>query len=228
MPEHVSSAAIVLAAGASRRMGRNKMLIRVDGESLVRRAVRRAILAQLSPVIVVVGHEPEQVRSELVGLACECVVNRDFAGPTSASLHRGLEALGHKVDSAVLLLADMPFVTVAMLQDLARVARDTPAPLAASRYGDVLAPPLLFRRSLFDELRAWHGEGCGKQVVLQHRHEAVYLDWPAAALTDIDTPKDLAALGAADADRPDSVPPDIRDALPVVPFRAHRHATIGS
>ncbi|MGH7584559.1 MAG: nucleotidyltransferase family protein, partial [Gemmatimonadales bacterium] len=61
------------------------------------------------------------------------------------------------------------------------------------RYGDVFAPPLLFRRSLFDELLAWHGEGCGKQVVLRHQDEAAILDWPADTLTDIDTPADLDA-----------------------------------
>jgi CTP:molybdopterin cytidylyltransferase MocA len=76
-------------------------------------------------------------------------------------------------------------------------ARRDPAPLVVSRYGDVAAPPLLFRRALFDELLAWTGDGCGKAVVQRHWDEAAFLDWPPAALADVDTPEDFAAAEAA-------------------------------
>jgi molybdenum cofactor cytidylyltransferase len=190
----VSIGAIVLAAGASRRMGRNKMLIRLEGEAMARRTVRRAIGADLQPVVVVIGHEPEQVRAELAGLACDFVTNPDYTGPTSTSLHRGLKALPASIAAAIVVLADMPFITEDMLRTLASTARAAPAPLVVSRYGGVFAPPLLFRRELFPELLAWHGEGCGKQVVLRHQDEAVVLDWPVSALRDLDTPEDLAAV----------------------------------
>ena len=188
------TAAIILAAGASRRMGRNKLLLRIGGETLVRRAVARATAAGMSPVIVVLGHDPDSIRHELAGLSCQFVANPDYFGPTGGSLHRGLEALPDRVGSAVVMLADMPMITVEMLQSMVARARNSPAPAVASRYGDVLAPPLLFRRSLFAELLAWQGEGCGKQVVLRHQDEAIYLDWPVEALADIDTPGDLEIL----------------------------------
>jgi molybdenum cofactor cytidylyltransferase len=81
-----------------------------------------------------------------------------------------------------------------MILALVDAAASTPAPLVVSRYGDVTAPPLLFRRSLFPELLAWTGEGCGKAVVQRHREEAVFLDWPASALADVDTPEDYEAV----------------------------------
>ncbi|MCC7052001.1 MAG: nucleotidyltransferase family protein [Gemmatimonadaceae bacterium] len=188
------TAAIVLAAGASRRMGATKQLLDVAGEPMVRRAVRTATSAGLSPVVVVVGHDEARVRVALDGMPCHVVVNAEFTGPTSTSLHAGIAALEPGVEAFVVLLADMVRVTPAMVRALVPAPDAGSAPLAVSRYGDVLAPPLLFRRSLWPELLAWHGEGCGKSVVRAHRHEAVMHDWPEAALRDVDTPDDYAAL----------------------------------
>src|SRR5207245_3456759 len=186
-------AGVVLAAGAARRMGRNKRLLELGGEPLVRRAARRALEAGLSPVVMVLGHEAERLRVELAGLPCDCAINPDYTGATSGSLHLGLERLPADVEAVVVLLADMVLVTRQMLEGLVAAARRSAAPLFVSRYGDVTAPPLLFRRSLFGELMAWTGEGCGKAVVQRHKAEAVYLDWPSAALTDVDTPEDFTA-----------------------------------
>ena len=186
-------AGVVLAAGASRRMGRNKMLLELEGESLVRRAARRALEAGLSPVVVVLGHEADRARAVLAGLPVEIALNPDFTGPTSASLHAALDVLGQDVDAAVVLLGDMVHVSEAALAELVRRAGTSAAPLVVSRYGDVTAPPLLFRRALFGELLAWTGEGCGKAVVQAHKHEALYVDRPAAVLVDVDTPEDFQA-----------------------------------
>lgn len=186
--------AIVLAAGGSRRMGRNKMLLSLDGESLVRRAARRAQAAGLAPVIVVIGNEAEQVRAALDGVECTCVENPDFAGPTTVSLHVGLRQLGDDATAVVVILADMVHVTEAMLRTMIATARSSESPLVVSQYGHVIAPPLLFRRILFPELLAWHGEGW-KPVVEQHRAEAAIVNWPATALEDVDTPEDWARLG---------------------------------
>src|SRR5213595_1172793 len=192
--ETVRVAGVILAAGASRRMGKNKMLLELDGESLVRRAAQRALAAGLSPVVVVIGHEADRLRAELNGLPLELAVNLDYTGPTSGSLHRGLNLLGADVEAVVVMLGDMVRVTVETLAMLVAAARGTDAPLVVSRYGDVTAPPLLFRRALFGELLAWTGEGCGKAVVQVHKHEAMYVDRPEALLADVDTPEDFAAV----------------------------------
>ena len=188
------AAGVILAAGASRRMGTNKMLLELAGESLVRRAAKRALGAGLSPVVVVIGHEADRLRAELKDLPLEFAVNPDYTGPTSGSLHQGLNKLGPDVNAAVIMLGDMVRVTAETLAMLIAAARGTAAPLVVSRYGDVTAPPLLFRRTLFGELLAWTGEGCGKAVVQAHKHEAMYVDRPEALLADVDTPEDFAAV----------------------------------
>lgn len=191
-------AGIVLAAGASRRMGAsiNKLLLEIDGEPMVRRIVRRAIDAALDPVIVVVGYQPDRIRESLDGLKCTFAENPDYSGPTSGSLHAGLRALDTSISAAVVMLGDMVHVTTAMVRAL-RNGLGGHSRLAVSRYGvdEVLAPPLLFRRELWPELLAWSGEGCGKSVVMAHLDEAVMLDWPENALRDIDTPADYEDVG---------------------------------
>lgn len=190
-------AGVILAAGASSRMGPtvNKLLLEVEGEPMVRRIARRATEAGLSPLVVVLGHDPERVRAALHGFECTFVQNADFTGPTSGSLHAGLRALDERTSATVVLLGDMVRVTTPMIEALLAAAARSDAPLVVSRYGDsVLAPPLLFRRALWPELLAWHGEGCGKAVVNAHRPEAVMMDWPAESLRDIDTPADYESL----------------------------------
>jgi len=200
------TAAVVLAAGSSKRMGENKLLLALDGEPLVARAVRAATTAGLAPVIVVLGHEAERVRAALDGLACRTVVNPDHARGKGTSLQLGVDEVARATDAAavVVMLADMPFVSAPMLAAVARAAvRDGAAlaggvgraPMVISRYGgDVTAPPILYDRSLFAELCALPGQACGKEMVRRHRDQAVFLDWPAAALADVDVPDDYRRL----------------------------------
>lgn len=185
-------AAVVLAAGASRRMGRNKLLLPVEGEPMVRRSVRRVGDAGCAPVVVVTGHDAEAVRTALAGLEVAFAASPDPTGPTSASLHAGLRTLPDSVDAALVMLADMVRVSTPMLRAL--VDEASSAPLNVSRYGEVYAPPLVFSRALWPELLAWHGEGCGKAVVRAHEAEARVHDWPEDALHDVDTPADYEAL----------------------------------
>ncbi len=189
-------AGIILAAGTSTRMGRNKLLFALDGETFLRRAVRGATEAGLDPVIVVLGHEADQARRELAQLECRTVVNTEYARGINSSLHTGLAALPAEPRAVVVMLADMPFVTAEMIATLVTRYREGTAPLVVSDYDGVHAPPQLYDRSLFPELLAMEGEGCGKQVVRRHRSEATVVSWPADALTDVDVPEDFERVKA--------------------------------
>ncbi len=199
-------AGVVLAAGSSTRMGRNKLFFELDGETLLRRVVRRAIDAGLDPVIVVVGHEAERARAEIAAVPCTPVDNPDHARGINRSLRTGISHVPERAQAAVVMLADMPFVTSRMVAELVARYRDSTAPLVISAYGDVNAPPMLYDRALFSELRQMKGEGCGRQVVRRHRDEAISVSWPEAALRDIDVPEDYerinAELGAGAAGSP--------------------------
>jgi molybdenum cofactor cytidylyltransferase len=186
-----SVAGVVLAAGTSSRMGRNKLLLEVAGKSLLRRTVTTAVDAGLDPVLVVLGHESERARPELEGLSCEVVLNPGFQEGIHSSVRTGIAAVPAGCAAAVVLLADMPLVDAEMVRSLIRRYRDGRPLLVVSDYEGVDAPPILYDRSLFAELRVLEGEGCGKRVVKRHSAEAVRIRWPARALTDLDRPEDV-------------------------------------
>jgi molybdenum cofactor cytidylyltransferase len=189
-------AGLVLAAGSSSRMGQNKLLLDLGGETVVHRAVRNATEAGLDSVVVVLGHDAGRVQAELLGLSCRSVVNPHHAKGVRTSLQLGVREIAADAHALVVVLADMPFVTAAMIRAVAERYRETGAPLVISQYGDarsadpVDAPPILYDRSLFSELLSMTGERCAKRVVGQHRGEASILCWPEQSLRDIDVAED--------------------------------------
>jgi molybdenum cofactor cytidylyltransferase len=198
-----SIAGVVLAAGTSSRMGQNKLFMELDGEPLVRRVVGRAAAAGVDPLIVVLGHEAERVQRALEGIQYLPVVNAEYERGVTSSLRAGIHAAaGTPARAAVVVLADMPFVTSAMIATLVEKYRRSEAPLVISDYQGVNAPPMLYDRSLFEELAVPEGHGCGKQVVKRHRHEAESASWPVESLTDLDEPADYERIKASVEGRP--------------------------
>jgi molybdenum cofactor cytidylyltransferase len=192
-------AGVVLAAGLSTRMGRNKLLLELGGEPVVARAVRSASDAGLDPVLIVVGHDADRVRAAIAHLPAATVTNPQPAHGIHSSLRIGFEALAgqpHEPGAAVVLLGDMPLVSSTMVRRLVerwRASRLRPS-LVISLYGEVVAPPILYGAPLFAELRSLDDDGCGKRVVKRHRTEAVEVHWPPWALADLDEPDDLARV----------------------------------
>ena len=112
-------AAIVLAAGQSKRMGAvNKLLCEVDGVPMVARVVDAARASRAEPVVVVTGHESDVIRETLGGRSVAVAHNPDFADGMSTSLRVGLDALSDDVDAAIICLGDMPWLDASHLNAL--------------------------------------------------------------------------------------------------------------
>lgn len=189
-------AGIVLASGSSRRFGTaNKLVLSVDGQPIVRRVVSAYLHAQLSPILVVVGHDADAVVERLADLPVTPVHNPDYSLGQSRALVRGVEALPEQIAAAVIGVADQPFLSGAIVRRLVATFRQTGAPLVVPRYGGRRGNPVLFDRALFPELRSVTGDRGGRVVLERHKEAAIWVDIqdPSAA-QDVDTVEDYRRL----------------------------------
>lgn len=186
-------AAIVLAAGASTRMGRPKQLITHFGEPLVARASEAVVEAGADPVVVVVGAHAEQVRpalDEVRGISV--VVNTQWETGIASSLVAGLHAIADEAwDGVLVTLADQPFVSAETLRRLLR-AFHSGARLVASDYDGAPGVPAVFGAEYVPELLRLTGDS-GAAKWLRGRASDVTVI-PAEGLFDVDTPADLERL----------------------------------
>jgi molybdenum cofactor cytidylyltransferase len=184
--------AVVLAAGASRRLGAPKQLLPWHGEPLVRRATRSAMDAGLWPVVVVLGARADEVRAVLAGMPIATVTNAAFAEGLGGSIRVGLHRLrvcAPEVKGVVFLACDQPLVEAAHLAALAVAAHAGDKPIAASAYGGALGVPALFAASIFPELLKLPGDAGARRVISREPTRVVSVPLPGGEL-DVDTPED--------------------------------------
>jgi len=180
----------VLAAGESRRMGQPKQLLPFEGEPLVRRVARRALASRLAEVIVVVGHVAEAVRQTLTGLDVRIVENPAYRQGQSTSVIAGLEALAPQSDAAMFLMADQPFLDASLINRIIETYEETGGLILVPTYKGRRGSPVLFDRSLFDELHQITGDEGGRQVLRRHPQAIVCVPLDSERpLLDIDTPE---------------------------------------
>jgi len=161
------TAAVILAAGRSTRMGGpNKLLAEIGGRSLIRIAAEQALASRARPVIVVTGHQHESVEAALKGLDVTFVRNPNFADGLSTSLKTGLDAVPATVDGAVVCLGDMPQVSAALIDKL--IGAFDPergalivVPTIAGKRGN----PVVWSRRFFAELTALEGDVGARHLI---------------------------------------------------------------
>lgn len=194
-------AAVVLAAGAGRRFDGAKQAAIIDGEPMALRALRCALESGADQVLLVTGAHAAETRAALGSLPAQAgerlhlVHNAAWQSGQAGSLHAALDALDPATEAIICLPVDQPFLDPVLLRRLAaawRAGGDLVAPLAA---GELRGAPALFDRRFFADLRAVQGDRGGRAVLQAHAAEVVPVAADAAALADIDTPEDLAAVG---------------------------------
>lgn len=187
---------VILAAGNSSRMGSPKQVLRIKGESLLQRAARAAIRSQASPVVVVLGAYRRQIIRDLDDLPVEIVINPDWKKGMGSSIRSGLSHLLEKapdLKACIIMAADQPFLTRFLLNNLIQQFRYSNKQIIASEYNNTFGIPVLFERSMFDELIALPDKEGAKRIIIDNRTKMSSLPFPMGSF-DIDTKEDFEKL----------------------------------
>jgi len=200
---------IILAAGASTRLGAPKQLLTYRGRPLLRHAAETALASVCRPVLVVVGARADHTEAMVDGLPVAIVENTAWAEGIGTSIACGLSALMNPaplaspllkdkeqwpaLDAVVFAVCDQTLVTADVFNDLVRTYDVAGRAIVASAYGGSFGVPALFDRSVFPELLDLHEAGA-KSVILRDPQRVAAVDFPGGVV-DIDTPADVAQLG---------------------------------
>jgi molybdenum cofactor cytidylyltransferase len=183
--------ALVLAAGQSRRMGEQKLLLPIAGRPMITAVVDQLLLCPVTPVLVVVGPDSERIRRALAGRRVQFVVNDR---PDSEMLHSvrcGLQAVAREACGVLIALGDQPAITreivVALINAFHTLERGIVVPTYQGRRGH----PLLLAARYFPEVLTQHDQVGLRGLLATHTHDVseIEIDAPAI-LQDIDTPAD--------------------------------------
>jgi CTP:molybdopterin cytidylyltransferase MocA len=183
--------AIVLAAGASSRMGQPKALLSIDGRTFVRRVLDTLRDAAIDDAVVVIRPDADDVAHEIARAGFgRAIVNTDPTRGQLSSLVAGLDAIDSpRVIAVLVTLVDVPLVSAATVSALLARVPASSAPILRATYGDRHGHPVVYRRELFDALRHADPATGAKTVMRVHKIEDVDAGDPGV-VEDVDTPDD--------------------------------------
>lgn len=187
MQAHPTTAAILLAAGSSSRMGhgRHKLLLPLGNRPVVAHVLEATLASQAFPTVLVLGHQAEQVRFRIdtytAHPSLSIVENPDYRQGMSTSLRAGLqhllqehhsnEPVSSTLDSVLILLADQPLITSSIIDMLITTRKTTGKNIIAPLYKGKRGNPILFAASLFPELIEVTGDEGGRSVIERHKQD---------------------------------------------------------
>lgn len=183
-------AAVILAAGTSQRLGQPKQLIRLGGESLLRRTARLAVEAGCSRVWVVLGYAADQMRPELDGLPVQMLTNTGWNQGMGSSLRAGISAAQVSADAVLLLVCDQVRLTADHLRTLLLRHGEGGVPITASEYAGRAGVPAVFSARLYPELLQIQGDHGAREIIERHLGDTRTIPWPDGVV-DLDTPEQL-------------------------------------
>ena len=187
---------MILAAGASARLGKPKQLLQYNGKSLLQHVLSEAISSYASPVIVVLGANSDLISKEIDKTKVYIIENTDWEEGMASSVRIGLSTLSEifpSGDAVIFMVCDQPYVSASLLNDLINTQVETGKLIVTCNYGDAIGPPALFHQSLFPELMQLKGDAGARKIIQQHSNEVATVLFTEGKI-DIDTNDDYEAL----------------------------------
>ncbi len=191
--------AIILAAGASIRLGCPKQLFEFESKPLVERITETALSVGVETVVVV-GANAEKTRSSIKHLPAKTAFNENWEMGMSTSIATGLKKsleINPNLDGVILLLCDQPFITKKSILRLIKAYQETDKPIVASKYRETVGVPALFSKDVFAELFELRGDKGAKTLIEEYAKRQICLVSMPEAAIDIDTKEDISHLNPA-------------------------------
>ncbi len=188
--------AVILSAGESSRMGRPKALLPIDGVRFVEKIVAALKSTDVGSIIVVLGHNAEEIRQKISDLPVTILINHDYKQGQLSSLQAAIRHLessskGSSVDGILVHLVDHPYISAGLVNLMIDRFHETKKLIVVPRFQGRRGHPVIFARALFSELLAAGLDQGAKPVVHAHRDETLEIDTEdRGVLIDIDTPEE--------------------------------------
>jgi molybdenum cofactor cytidylyltransferase len=195
----MNAAAVILAAGASTRLGQPKQLLQLEGQTLLRRTVLAALNSRFQRVVIVTGAAAEACTAEVADLPVGLLHNPQWADGLAGSIQVGIVELSATVpcpDCISIAVCDQPHLDNSTFNRLLDCQAATGRGIVASRYSGALGVPALFMRKYYPALLALTGDAGAKSLFRQFATDCASIEFPEGAI-DIDSPADYAAALAA-------------------------------
>ena len=184
--------AIVLSAGESSRMGSPKALLRIGGKLFIERIVSVLEQTKVGKIVVVLGHDVEEIKPKISHLPITVVVNRDYEKGQLSSLIVAIRSLeSEKVDAILVHLVDHPLLEAPLVEQMVNLFYESKKLIVVPSFSGRRGHPVIFSSRLFPELlKAPLGVGA-KSVVDAHRDETLEIETEdRGVIVDIDTPEE--------------------------------------
>lgn len=189
---------LILGAGASQRFGEPKQLLPFADTTLLGWVVRQVqSAAGLDETIVVLGRSADEIRKRVDFGDAKVVDNLVFSEGCASSYRAGIAALNSKSDAIMIILGDQPGITPEIINRLADEWRQSDAPIALCSYTDRKGHPMIFARSLFNQLEVLHGDKAAWKLVDRNASSVLYIHLPLPLPEDINTREDFESFTSA-------------------------------
>ncbi|MER0438706.1 nucleotidyltransferase family protein [Emticicia sp. W12TSBA100-4] len=186
----MNTAIIILAAGASSRMGAPKQLLLVDSKTLIKRICETAMDTPCHPIVTVLGANRNLIRKETDRMPITVIDNPQWENGMSSSIKMGLAGAymtEKAIEAAIFLTVDMPYVNAELINKMIEKAEsDEKIEIVACKYDSQMGIPVLFKRTLFTDLLELTGDEGAKKVVMKNKDKTAFIDFPEGKL-DLDT-----------------------------------------
>jgi len=193
-PEKYKVGAIILAAGQSTRMGRNKMLLPIAETTIIQTIVSEVAATSARDIVVVTGHEAAQLTDRLQSYSTRCVFNPDYADSEMiVSIQVGLRSINEHLQAALIVLGDQPRIRHDIVQQVIDACE--PGALIVPSHQRQRGHPILIDRALWADILSLPSTATLRDFIRSHEDRIRYVEIDSdSVLKDVDTPEDYQEL----------------------------------